>query len=175
MNGKPRGAAKKALYFWKRLGGLGLVFTLALMPGGCVSNDELDQVRMDRDEFRGELQRLHLSNDDLKREISQTYASCDQIGTQLTLMAAMNIHDQYTDKLGRRPVRPDPVDPPSSGPKPTPSGKPVIEGVGKIAGGKGGTKQVQTSSPDSKSVRVDSGSSIFDGMDLGSFDKKNKE
>lgn len=112
-------ASKNALNILNRLAGLALVCALALVSGGCVGNDELNEARKERDEFRGELQRLHLSNDDLKREISSAYASCDLIGNQLTVMAAMNIHDQYTDKLGR-PVLPKPLEETRSAPGPRP-------------------------------------------------------
>lgn len=120
-------AGKKALYILNRLAGLALVSTLALISGGCVSNDELNEAQKQRDEFSGELQRLHLSNDDLKREISATYNSCDLIGNQLTVMAAMNIHDKYTDKLGR-PVLPKPLEEtrPAPGPRPVQGARPQV-------------------------------------------------
>lgn len=166
-------AGNKALDYIKRLGGLGSALTLALMTAACVSNDEFDQARMDRDEFRGELQRLHLSNDDLKREIPKTYASCDQITSQLTVMAAMDIHDKYTDKLGRPPQPPEEVKPPDPEPKPAPSGS--FEGggsrpaAGEISGHNAGSQPPATPeiiNTDSAPVRAGPGRDGLDGMDI---------
>lgn len=92
-----------------RAAALALIVVLALISGGClVGNEEFDKARLERDEYRGQLVRLHESNDSLKREISEIYESCGLIGSQLTVMAAMNIHDRYTANLGR-PILPPPI------------------------------------------------------------------
>lgn len=171
MNRRSKRAGNKALDFLKRLGGLGLTLALALTAVACVSNDELDQARMDRDELRGELQRLHLSNDDLKREIPKTYASCDQIVSQLTVMAAMGIHDKYTDKLGRPPKPPEETKP-DPGPKPTPPGS--SEGGGSTAAPSGKASDNVASQPPAKpeiintdsAPKADQGRTGLDGMDI---------
>jgi len=102
----------KALGIFSRTVGLASILILAIIPGGClVGNDEFNEALISRDEYRGELTLLHESNDSLKREISQTYESCDLITTQLSVLAAMNIHNKFTADLARpRPVLPPPID-----------------------------------------------------------------
>jgi|GEM_PF-6091861 len=88
---------------------LAAIIMAALVSGAClVGNDDFDKARLERDKYRDELVRLHESNDILKRDVSTAYESCDLINTQLTVMAAMSIHDRYTSNLGR-PVLPPPL------------------------------------------------------------------
>lgn len=104
-----------------RVAVLTLIFTLALIPGGCLGgNDQAEEARQKRDEYSAALQRLQQANDNLKLEISDTYTSCDLIGNQLTVVAAMNLHDRYTDGLGRR-AAPEPI------PEPVIADRPKIE------------------------------------------------
>lgn len=111
LNNGEKSTGKKALGFLVRMVGLGTILILALAGGGClVSNDEFDKARLQRDGYLRESQLVHQSNDALKREISEIYESCDLISTQLTVLAAMNLHDQYTAGLSRpRPVLPPPL------------------------------------------------------------------
>lgn len=111
LKNNSKSAGEKALSLLVRVAGLATVLILALVAGGClVSNDEFDKARLQRDEYLRESQAIHQANDALKREISEIYESCDLISTQLTVLAAMSIHDQYTAGLARpRPVLPPPI------------------------------------------------------------------
>lgn len=103
-----------------RAAALVLLLVAALMAGGClVGNEEYNEARAKRDEYRSHLQRMHESNDVLKREISEIYESCDLISSQLTVMAAMSIHDRYTANLGR-PILPPPISTATPATTPTP-------------------------------------------------------
>lgn len=121
-----------------RMAGLAMIVISALMAGGCQGRDrEADEARLQMDEYRNEVRMINQSNDVLRREISDTYASCELIGNQLMVMAAMDIHDKYTDGLGRR-ILPKPID--KAGPDPVTQRDDDGNNKGKIAGGKPGGK-----------------------------------
>lgn len=111
LNNNTKSARERALGFLARTAGLAAILILTLAAEGClVSNDEFDKARLQRDDFRRESQLVHQANDALKREISEIYESCDLISTQLTVLAAMSLHDRYTAGLARpRPVLPPPI------------------------------------------------------------------
>lgn len=113
LNNNTKSAGEKALGLLARAAGLAAILILTLAAEGClVSNDEFDKARLQRDDFRRESQLVHQANDALKREISEIYESCDLISTQLTVLAAMSLHDRYTAGLARpRPVLPPPITP----------------------------------------------------------------
>lgn len=91
-----------------------LVAALALFTAGClVGNDEYDQASRERDDYRSQLQSLRLSNDQMNKDISQLYADCDSLNSQLSVLAALSIHDKYTEGLRRVET-----------PAPTPTSKP---------------------------------------------------
>lgn len=100
---RPKFVGGRILDALARTTGLAMIVITALMAGGCLGRDgEADEARLQMGEYRDELRMIHQSNDVLRREISDTYASCDLIGNQLVLMAAMDIHDKYTDGLGKQ-------------------------------------------------------------------------
>lgn len=104
-----RAGTSRGLKTLSRAAALAAMIMAPLISGGClVGNDDFDKARLARDEYRDELVRLHESNDILKREVLEIYESCDLISKQLTVMAAMSIHDRYTANLGR-PVLPPPI------------------------------------------------------------------
>lgn len=82
----------------------GFLFTLilALLTVGClVDNDDYNQTSREIDEYQVKLQNMRLANDQLNREIIAVYDECDALNSQLAILAALNIHDKYTDGLKR--------------------------------------------------------------------------
>lgn len=137
-----------------RTAGLAGMLILALMTGGClVSNEEYNEASRKREEYSQELTRLHQANDLMKREVTAIYESCDLISTQLTVLAAMSIHDKFTDGLARaRPVLPPPIATGSTSRQST-QGQGVTttrgQGAGQSTGGRTGSSGSRPSRPSS--------------------------
>ena len=73
-----------------------------LVAGGClVGNDEYDEARRQKEQYRVELNELHQANDFLNKEIARIYNDCEVLSSQLALTAALTIHDRYTAGLQR--------------------------------------------------------------------------
>lgn len=82
----------------------GFLFTLilALLTVGClVDNDDYNQTSREIEEYQVKLQNMRLANDQLNREIIAVYDECEALNSQLAVLAALNIHDKYTDGLKR--------------------------------------------------------------------------
>lgn len=88
--------------FLERVFAFLFIVVLAGLPVGClVGSEEYDQASRERDEYRSQLQTMRLSNDQLNRDITNIYAECDALNSQLSILAALSIHDKYTDGLRR--------------------------------------------------------------------------
>lgn len=99
-------AAEKRRRVLEKLACFSLIMLLALSPVGClVSNDDYEEASRELNQYNERLKTLYLENDRLNLEISRLYNECDLFSSQLSLMAAMNLHDHYTEGL-RRPQQP---------------------------------------------------------------------
>ena len=90
----------------ERFFGLLFILALAALSVGClVGNEEYDQASREVDEYQSQLQSLRLTNDQLNRDIGNLYEECEALNTQLATLAALSIHDRFTENL----KRPEPV------------------------------------------------------------------
>lgn len=88
--------------YLERAFGFLFIVILAGLPVGClVGSEEYDQAARERDEYHNRLQTMRLSNDQLNKDIAVSYAECDALNSQLSILAALSIHDKYTDGLRR--------------------------------------------------------------------------
>ena len=99
------GGRRFAVRLEKTLGFI-LIIIMGLAVSGClVGNDEYDEARRQKDQYRSELNELHQANDFLNKEIARLYSACEVLSSQLALTAALSIHDRYTAGL-QRPAPP---------------------------------------------------------------------
>lgn len=86
----------------ERTVGFMFIAVLALLPIGCLAdNAEYDKASRDADEYQNQLQSIRLANDQLNRDITALYSECEALNSQLATLAALNIHDRYTEGLKR--------------------------------------------------------------------------
>lgn len=123
-----------------------VILVLVFLPVGClVGNEDYDQVNREKTEYGSQLQTLRLANDQLNKDIGVLYNECDALNSQLSVLAALSIHDKFTEGLRRneptavqspsRPTRPPqtrPSTPPQqqSRPRVAPNPPPSRQGGG---------------------------------------------
>ena len=107
--------------YYKMAWSLLLTVVPVLVAGGClVGNDEYDEARRQKEQYRVELNELHQANDFLNKEIARIYNDCEILSSQLALTAALTIHDRYTAGL----QRPQPIVTATTPGRTTPAARP---------------------------------------------------
>lgn len=128
----------------KNIGFMFIAALLLLSMGGClVGGEKYDQAGREAEEYHDSLQDMRLANDRLNRDITVLYDEYESLNSQVTTLAALNLHYKYAEGLKRsEPVMP--TQPNIFPPPPIKNGSAAQGGKGKPAAG-GSSSAVVTS------------------------------